>query len=115
MRRFRRRWRRSLFVVKSRSTGRYAVAIRGTLPAAPIERLAVLRLDGDLYESTIQRLESLYDKLSLGGFVIVDDYGNIAAWHQAVHDLRPPRHHEPDPHHRLGRRHWRRSREPAPP
>ena len=39
---------------------------RDTLPAAPIERLAVLRLDGDLYESTIQALESLYDKLSAG-------------------------------------------------
>ena len=35
---------------------------RDTLPAAPIERLAVLRLDGDLYESTIQALESLYDR-----------------------------------------------------
>ena len=51
---------------------------RDTLPTAPIERLAVLRLDGDLYESTIQALDGLYDKLSAGGFVIVDDYGNVA-------------------------------------
>ena len=64
---------------------------RDTLPAAPIERLAVLRLDGDLYESTIQALESLYDKLSPGGFVIVDDFGNIEACRQAVHDFRAAR------------------------
>src|SRR4029077_10071518 len=51
---------------------------RDTLPAAPIERLAVLRLDGDLYESTIRALESLYYRLSVGGYIIVDDYGNVA-------------------------------------
>jgi O-methyltransferase len=61
---------------------------RDTLPAAPIERLAILRLDGDLYESTIQALDGLYSKLSVGGFVIVDDYGNVAACRQAVHDFR---------------------------
>jgi hypothetical protein len=64
---------------------------RDTLPTAPIERLAVLRLDGDLYESTIQALDSLYDKLSVGGFVIVDDYGNVVACRQAVGDFRTKR------------------------
>jgi O-methyltransferase len=64
---------------------------RDTLPAAPIERLAVLRLDGDLYESTIQALECLYDRLSVGGYVIVDDYGNVAGCRQAVHDFRAAR------------------------
>jgi O-methyltransferase len=64
---------------------------RDTLPAAPIERLAVLRLDGDLYESTIQALEALYDRLSVGGYVIVDDYGNVAGCRQAVHDFRAAR------------------------
>jgi O-methyltransferase len=64
---------------------------RDTLPAAPIERLAVLRLDGDLYESTIQALDALYDKVSPGGFVIVDDYHNVAACRQAVHDFRDRR------------------------
>jgi hypothetical protein len=48
---------------------------RDTLPSAPIEQLAILRLDGDLYESTIDALLALYDKVSVGGFVIVDDYG----------------------------------------
>jgi O-methyltransferase len=45
-----------------------------TLPG-PVEQLAVLRLDGDLYTSTIQVLDSLYPKLSSGGYVIIDDYG----------------------------------------
>jgi len=57
---------------------------RDTLPAAPVKALAVLRLDGDLYESTILALESLYPKVSRGGFVIVDDYGAIPACRKAV-------------------------------
>jgi hypothetical protein len=61
---------------------------KDTLPTAPIERLAVLRLDGDMYESTMQALESLYDKVSPGGFVIVDDYGAVPACRAAVHDFR---------------------------
>jgi predicted O-methyltransferase YrrM len=47
---------------------------KDTLPRAPIDKLAILRLDGDLYESTIQALDALYDKLSPNGFVVVDDY-----------------------------------------
>ena len=61
-----------------------------TLPAAPIERLAVLRLDGDLYASTIQALEALYDRLSPGGFVIVDDYA-LPGCRQAVEVFRRAR------------------------
>jgi hypothetical protein len=61
-----------------------------TLPAAPIDRLAVLRLDGDLYESTMIALENLYPKLSPGGFVIVDDY-LIPACSDAVHAFRDAR------------------------
>ena len=45
-----------------------------TLPGAPIDKLAVLRLDGDLYDSTTDALTNLYPKLSVGGFLIVDDY-----------------------------------------
>ena len=59
-----------------------------TLPSAPIERLAILRLDGDMYESTIDALNSLYHKLQPGGFCIVDDYGCIPACRAAVHDFR---------------------------
>jgi hypothetical protein len=61
---------------------------RDTLPSAPVEHLAVLRLDGDLYESTMDALSALYPKVSPGGYVIVDDYGDIPACRQAVHDYR---------------------------
>jgi O-methyltransferase len=61
---------------------------RETLPRAPIERLAVARLDGDLYESTTDALTHLYPKLSPGGHLIVDDYGAIGACRQAVEDYR---------------------------
>ncbi len=61
---------------------------KDTLPDAPIEALSVLRLDGDYYESTIQTLEALYEKVSVGGFVIVDDYLHLEACRQAVTDFR---------------------------
>jgi O-methyltransferase len=61
---------------------------KDTLPIAPIERLAILRLDGDMYSSTMQALVSLYPKLSTGGFVIIDDYGAVQACRKAVIDFR---------------------------
>ena len=48
---------------------------KDTLPTAPIGTLALVRLDGDFYESTRDGLNSLYDRLSVGGYVIIDDYG----------------------------------------
>jgi hypothetical protein len=48
---------------------------KDTPPSAPISNIAVLRLDGDMYESTMDALGSLYSKVSPGGFVTVDDYG----------------------------------------
>ncbi len=59
-----------------------------TLEKAPIERLSILRLDGDMYASTIVALGALYPKVTPGGFVIVDDYGAVAACKQAVDDFR---------------------------
>ena len=47
---------------------------KDTLASAPIERLALLRLDGDMFESTWEALEVLYPKLSPRGFIIIDDY-----------------------------------------
>jgi O-methyltransferase len=61
---------------------------RDTLPTAPIDRLAVLRLDGHMYGSTMDALEALYPKLSVGGYVIIDDYGAIAQCKEAVTDFR---------------------------
>lgn len=60
---------------------------KDTLADAPIDRIAVLRLDGDLYESTIQALDALYPRLSPGGFCIIDDY-NLQGCRQAVSDYR---------------------------
>ena len=59
-----------------------------TLPSEPIDQLAVLRLDGDMYESTMDTLINLYPKVSVGGYIIVDDYGSIPACQQAVTDFR---------------------------
>lgn len=61
---------------------------KDTLPAAPIEKLAILRLDGDMYASTMDSLTNLYDRLSVGGFVIIDDYGEIKSCREAVEDFR---------------------------
>jgi O-methyltransferase len=61
---------------------------KDTLPRAPIERLAVARLDGDMYESTMEALEVLYPKLEPGGFLIVDDYGAVEGCKRAIEDYR---------------------------
>lgn len=63
---------------------------KDTMPSCPIRQIALLRLDGDMYESTIQVLENLYDKLSIGGYCIIDDYCLPGA-KQATHDFRKQR------------------------
>lgn len=68
---------------------------KDTLPNAPIESLALIRLDGDLYESTIQALDALYDKLSPNGFVIVDDYHVVKGCKLAIHDFCSARNFSP--------------------
>lgn len=60
---------------------------RDTLATAPVEQLAILRLDGDLYESTMDAIVPLYPKLSPGGFVIVDDY-NLPMCQKAIDEYR---------------------------
>jgi hypothetical protein len=59
-----------------------------TLPNAEVKQIALLRLDGDMYESTMIALESLYPKVSTGGYVVVDDYGAIAHCAKATNDFR---------------------------
>jgi len=61
---------------------------KDTLPTAPINHLAVLRLDGAMYSSTMDALESLYHRLSPEGYAIIDDYGAIPTCKQAVDDFR---------------------------
>lgn len=58
-----------------------------TLPTVADRRWAVVRLDGDLYESTMDGLTNLYPQLSPGGFLIVDDYGWVNC-RKAVEDYR---------------------------
>jgi hypothetical protein len=61
---------------------------KDTLPHAPVKRLAIARLDGDMYQSTMDGLTHLYPRVSPGGFVIIDDYGCIPACKEAVTDYR---------------------------
>jgi O-methyltransferase len=60
---------------------------RDTLPRLTDERFALIRLDGDMYESTCDALTNLYDRVSPGGYVIVDDYGSLGHCRKAVHDF----------------------------
>ena len=65
---------------------------RDTLPALRDREWAVLRLDGDMYESTMDSLRNLYAGLSPGGFLIVDDYLAISNCRKAVEDFRAEQH-----------------------
>lgn len=58
-----------------------------TLPSCGVERLALLRADGDLYTSTTDILENLYDKVSPGGVVIIDDFGVLPSCARAVREF----------------------------
>lgn len=61
---------------------------KDTLPSAPIKKLSILRLDGDMYESTWDALVNLYPKLSCGGYVIIDDWTAVRGCKAAVEDYR---------------------------
>lgn len=50
------------------------------------ESIAILRLDGDWYESTMDCLENLYPRVVKGGFVIIDDYGYWKGCKEAIHE-----------------------------
>ncbi|ESY74863.1 TylF/MycF family methyltransferase [Mesorhizobium sp. M1050] len=58
-----------------------------TLPERVAGPLALIRLDGDMYESTMDSLEALYPRLSPGGFAIIDDLAHPPC-RQAVDDYR---------------------------
>lgn len=59
-----------------------------SLPKSPVQKLAILRLDGDLYSSIMVALENLYPLLVKGGFLIVDDYGLFSFCRRAVDEYR---------------------------
>ncbi len=61
---------------------------RDTVPATQVNSISLLRLDGDMYESTWVVLEHFYQRLSPGGFVIVDDYGALPNCKIAIDEFR---------------------------
>ena len=56
-----------------------------TLPKVETGKIALLRLDGDLYDSTLVCLHYLYPKLVKGGILIIDDY-QLPGCRQAFYD-----------------------------
>lgn len=61
---------------------------KDTLPQAPADlKIAILRLDGDWYQSTLDCLEHLFDKIVPGGLVLIDDYLDWDGCSRAVHDF----------------------------
>ena len=61
---------------------------KDTLPNVDVGPLALLRLDGDMYEATMIALESLYFKITPGGYLLIDDYPLIGNCRLAVEDFR---------------------------
>jgi O-methyltransferase len=66
-----------------------------TLPSyrERIGQIALLRIDGDWYESTMCCLDNLYDNVTLGGCIIIDDYGVCFGCKKAVHEFFPQAKH----------------------
>lgn len=73
-----------------------------TVPSAVTGPIAVLRLDGDWYESTWICLEHLFPRVISGGLVLIDDYGTWDGCTRAVHDYLS-KHSRPEPIERFGR------------
>jgi O-methyltransferase len=61
--------------------------VEDTIPASAPDRVALLRLDTDWYESTRHELEHLWPRLSTGGVLIVDDYGHWQGARQATDEF----------------------------
>lgn len=59
-----------------------------TMPSLAGGQWALVRLDADMYGSTMDCLTALYPGLSSGGYLIVDDYGNVPACRKAVDEYR---------------------------
>lgn len=58
------------------------------LPTVSDRIWAVIHIDADMYESTMDALTHLYPNLSAGGYLTIDDYGNLTPCQQAVDDYR---------------------------
>lgn len=60
---------------------------QATLPACGVEKIGVLHIDGDWYESVKVCLEHLYDRVTSGGIIQIDDYGHWAGARKAVDEF----------------------------
>lgn len=60
-----------------------------TIPAkkSSISDIAILRLDGDWYDSIKVCLENLFDKVKKGGLIVIDDYGYYEGCTKAVDEF----------------------------
>jgi hypothetical protein len=58
--------------------------VEDTIPAHAPDKIALLRLDTDYYDSTRHELEHLYPRISIGGVLIIDDYGHFKGARKAV-------------------------------
>ena len=58
-----------------------------TLAGAEIDKIAVLHLDGDWYESIKTSLNALFDRVSPGGTIQIDDYGTWAGARKATDEF----------------------------
>ena len=58
--------------------------VEETIPAGAPEKIALLRLDTDWYESTHHEMVHLFPRISDGGVLIIDDYGHWAGARRAV-------------------------------
>lgn len=72
-----------------------------TIPNVDVGPIALLRLDGDWYDSTMICLESFFPRVAKGGLIVIDDYGTWDGCTRAVHDYLS-RQHRPEPVNRHG-------------
>jgi hypothetical protein len=66
--------------------------IKGEVNSKTIEpeiekKISILRLDMDLYEPTIAVLENFYDRIEIGGSIIIDDYGHYSGARKATDEF----------------------------
>jgi O-methyltransferase len=61
--------------------------VEDTVPAKVPETISILRLDADWYESTAYELQHMWERLSSGGVLVLDDYGRSKAARQATDEF----------------------------
>jgi Macrocin-O-methyltransferase (TylF) len=67
--------------------GDILVTLKDYLNKNPHLKISLLHIDVDLYEPVKEILEQLYDRVSTGGIIILDDYGTFAGTNKAVDDF----------------------------